>query len=607
LQLLKFTSAKKRMSVVMEKSTKDGKISADGNIYVFIKGADDVVHRLASKESKRYYDENMKDTVDKYCAEGLRTLLLGYAVYSKDWWEKNWMKRFEENLSDDALEALEIEFDEAVEYHIVGVTAVEDKLQDHVPETIGNLLDAGIRTWILTGDKKETAINIGYACNLLTPEMKDKNLLHDIDHMNFKEYLRRHEEDLVVNSGNAKNGMIITGRAIESIFECSQAVQDSFVRFALGCHSIVACRLQPSQKARIVRAIKEGTGCITLAIGDGANDEAMIKVANIGVGIAGLEGTTAARASDYAISQFRMLNNLLFVHGRNCYRGTTYLVFYAFYKNMIHIFSFFFFAFYSGFSAQPLYLEWVWQMWNTFFTAFPIFIYVLCDRDVSDEVLLSRPETYSITNGNVDKAALQLSIPIESPWWRFVNDVVDLDAGALFNWRLFRNWVLECILQAAFVLNVIIFAHGSATSFVTDGKTWGLQEASLAIFTSYFILLNFILCFKYSHWTFFHTLFMSITFIGYFMFLSFVNGGTWNYMAGYDWQGMVSYLYGKNVFWALVYLCVCVTSYTSQIPMLIKGLFFTSKLQKYQIFTSKQRRFCTCKPPQCFKLSKLNK
>jgi magnesium-transporting ATPase (P-type) len=524
-------------------------------------------------------------------------------VYTKDWWEKNWAEKFEQNLDDDALEALEIEFDKAVEYHIVGVTAVEDKLQDQVPETIENLLSAGIRTWILTGDKKETAINIGYACNLLTPDMKDNNLIHDIDHINFEEQFNKHGKDgnLMVNSGkDAKHGMVITGQAIDAIFQCDKEMQDSFVRFALNCHSIVACRLQPSQKARIVLAIKEGTGCITLAIGDGANDEAMIRVANIGVGIAGLEGTTAARASDYAISQFRMLNNLLFVHGRNCYRGTSYLVFYAFYKNLIHIFSFFSFAFYSGFSAQPLYLEWAWQMWNTFFTAFPIFVFNLADRDISEDILLSHPETYSITNGNDSKPPLKLAPVIESKFWRFIKESIDLDAGAQFNSWSFRNWVFECLLQAIFVLNTFAYSYSRSTSFSADGKTWGLQEAALGVFTTYFLVMTLILCFKYSHWTFYHTFVIGITVIGYFCWLLFINVGAngFNYMAGYDWGGLVSLLYGDGFFWAMVYMCTCVMLYTSQIPALVRGLFYTSKMHKHQVLTAQNRSFCSFNPPQ---------
>lgn len=75
----------------------------------------------------------------------------------------------------------------------------------------------------------------------------------------------------------------------------------------------------------------------TLAIGDGANDVNMITSAHVGIGISGLEGQQAARASDYAIGQFKYLKNLLFDHGREAYRRNSYLVCYIFYKNVIFV------------------------------------------------------------------------------------------------------------------------------------------------------------------------------------------------------------------------------------------------------------------------------
>lgn len=56
---------------------------------------------------------------------------------------------------------------------LLGATAIEDKLQDGVPETIAKLIQANIKVWVLTGDKTETAINIGYSCRLLTEDMKE--------------------------------------------------------------------------------------------------------------------------------------------------------------------------------------------------------------------------------------------------------------------------------------------------------------------------------------------------------------------------------------------------------------------------------------------------
>lgn len=51
-----------------------------------------------------------------------------------------------------------------VDLDVVGATAIEDKLQDDVPATIADLGKAGVKLWVLTGDKMETAINIGYRC-----------------------------------------------------------------------------------------------------------------------------------------------------------------------------------------------------------------------------------------------------------------------------------------------------------------------------------------------------------------------------------------------------------------------------------------------------------
>lgn len=80
---------------------------------------------------------------------------------------------------------------------------------------------------------------------------------------------------------------------------------------------------------------KERPLVATLAIGDGANDVNMITAAHVGVGIKGLEGAQAARASDYAIGEFKILRRLLFLHGRECYRRNCGLILFNFYKNTL--------------------------------------------------------------------------------------------------------------------------------------------------------------------------------------------------------------------------------------------------------------------------------
>jgi phospholipid-transporting ATPase len=128
----------------------------------------------------------------------------------------------------------------------------------------------------------------------------------------------------------------------------------------------------------MVRAKKKGI--TTLAIGDGANDVNMITSAHVGIGISGLEGQQAARASDYSIGQFRFLKTLLFFHGREAYRRNSYLISYMFYKNTLFVFPIFWFGFYSVFSGVPIYENYLYQLFNLQFTACPIIWFAIFDQ-----------------------------------------------------------------------------------------------------------------------------------------------------------------------------------------------------------------------------------
>lgn len=84
---------------------------------------------------------------------------------------------------------------------LVGVTAIEDKLQDGVPEAIANLQMAGIKIWVLTGDKQETAINIGYSCQLLTDDMADVFIVDGTSKSEVEMQLRKFKESIkIVNT-----------------------------------------------------------------------------------------------------------------------------------------------------------------------------------------------------------------------------------------------------------------------------------------------------------------------------------------------------------------------------------------------------------------------
>mmetsp|Transcript_27630 Transcript_27630/g.20045 ORF Transcript_27630/g.20045 Transcript_27630/m.20045 type:complete len:148 (+) Transcript_27630:2261-2704(+) len=145
--------------------------------------------------------------------------------------------------------------------------------------------------------------------------------------------------------------IIVAGGTLSKI-EANPDFTERFVNIAEKVEIVLACRVSPKQKANIVEMIKKRhPRKVTLSIGDGANDVAMINEAHIGVGIAGKEGMQAARSSDFAISQFSFLKPLLFIHGRECYRRNAFMVCYIFYKNILYVTVEYFFGFASSFSG----------------------------------------------------------------------------------------------------------------------------------------------------------------------------------------------------------------------------------------------------------------
>ena len=234
-----------------------------------------------------------------------------------------------------------------IENHLwlLGGTAIEDRLQEGVPESISLLGQAGIKLWVLTGDKVETAINIGFSCNLLDNDM-DLIILKVTDdriesvEAQLDEKLRifglegsQEELDAAQNDHEPPpptHAIIIDGDTLKLALDDS--IKRKFLLLCRRCRSVLCCRVSPSQKAAVVNMVKTGLDCLTLAIGDGANDVAMIQEAHVGVGIAGVEGRAAVMSSDYAIGQFRFLTRLVLVHGRWSYRRLAETIANFFYK-----------------------------------------------------------------------------------------------------------------------------------------------------------------------------------------------------------------------------------------------------------------------------------
>lgn len=175
-------------------------------------------------------------------------------------------------------------------------------------------------------------------------------------------------------------GVIIEGSAIMQCLD--PEIFPIFWEVVSKSRSVICCRCSPNFKSNIVDFVKKMSGNLTLAIGDGGNDVNMIKSANIGVGIFGKEGHQAAFNSDYAISQFKYLERLLFLHGRYSLLRNSYFINFFFFKNLIFTFPQFWFSIFSGFSGALLWDDWYYLGYNSYLSTLPAAAKMLFDEDI---------------------------------------------------------------------------------------------------------------------------------------------------------------------------------------------------------------------------------
>uniref|UniRef100_A0A452RGG8 Phospholipid-transporting ATPase n=1 Tax=Ursus americanus TaxID=9643 RepID=A0A452RGG8_URSAM len=300
--------------------------------------------------------------------------------------------------------------------NLLGATAIEDKLQQGVPETIALLTLANIKIWVLTGDKQETAVNIGYSCKMLTDDMTEVFVVTGHTVLEVREELRKAREKMMDSPYAVGNGLpcpekcssakltsvleavageyalVINGHSLAHALEADMELE--FLETACACKAVICCRVTPLQKAQVVELVKKHKKAVTLAIGDGANDVSMIKTAHIGVGISGQEGIQAVLASDYSFSQFKFLQRLLLVHGRWSYLRMCKFLCYFFYKNFAFTMVHFWFGFFCGFSAQTVYDQYFITLYNIVYTSLPVLAMGVFDQDVPEQRSMEYPKLY---------------------------------------------------------------------------------------------------------------------------------------------------------------------------------------------------------------------
>ena len=327
LAVCEFNSTRKRMSTIFR--------CPDGKIRIYCKGADTVVLERLAKDNP-IVDVTLQHLED-YATDGLRTLCLAMREISENEY-REWQQVYDRAATTVGGMRAE-ELDKAAEIiehdlYFLGATAIEDRLQDGVPDTIHTLQQAGIKVWVLTGDRQETAINIGMSCKLISEDMT-LLIINEENSTATRDNLQKKLDAVRSQASQGEHdtlALVIDGKSLT--FALEKDMERLFLDLALMCKSVICCRVSPLQKALVVRLVKRHLKKLLLAIGDGANDVSMIQAAHVGVGISGMEGLQAARSADVSIGQFRYLRKLLLVHGAWSYQRISKTILYSFYKNI---------------------------------------------------------------------------------------------------------------------------------------------------------------------------------------------------------------------------------------------------------------------------------
>jgi magnesium-transporting ATPase (P-type) len=409
LHIIPFSSTRKRMGIIVrDRQT--------GVLSFMVKGADSVMAPMLVE--REWLDEE----AGNMAREGLRTLAVAAKALSPEVYE-HFARDYEAARASmthrvEAMASVVTRYLEC-DLELLAVTGVEDRLQHNVRGTLETLRNAGIRVWMLTGDKEETARCIAASARLVTSE----SMLHSLSaptaagvRASLSQLLRKSPEEMPP--------IIVEGATLQIILD---SMRDEFALCAVHAPAVVCCRCSPTQKADVVMLLRAATGKQIAAIGDGGNDVAMIQAADVGLGIVGKEGKQASLASDFSIRQFSFLSRLLLWHGRNSYKRSARLGQFVIHRGLS--ISFLQAAFSAVFQYAPvsIFNGWLLGGYSTIYTALPVFSLVM-DEDVPETAAFQYPELYA-----------------------------DLQKGRALSSRTFFEWVLISLYQGAAIMLAAVF------------------------------------------------------------------------------------------------------------------------------------------------------
>jgi len=380
-----------------------------GMIFFFMKGADVIMKKIV--EASDWLDEEC----DRLAREGLRTLVFGQKVFTEEEYEEfaEAFKQAETSLEDREAKVERVIVSIEAGLKLLGLTGVEDKLQFQVQETLEALRNAGIKIWMLTGDKRETATCIAISSKLVgrTQEIFQ---LEATNLAEAKASLAAYQAQLA----SAETALIVDGGSLEFFFK---HLEQEFFLATQHSPSVVCCRCAPDQKAQVVKMIKQYTKKQTAAIGDGGNDVSMIQAADVGIGIVGKEGRQASLASDFSVDQFSHISTLFLWHGRNSYHRSAVLSHFIIHRGSILTFTQAILSSIFYISPVTFYTGMLLFGYSVWYTSAPIFA-LITDEDASKENVHEFPELYT-----------------------------DLRKGRALSFKTFMIWMLLSLYQASII------------------------------------------------------------------------------------------------------------------------------------------------------------
>eukprot|EP00597_Dinobryon_sp_UTEXLB2267_P003568 CAMPEP_0170078792 /NCGR_PEP_ID=MMETSP0019_2-20121128/15333_1 /TAXON_ID=98059 /ORGANISM="Dinobryon sp., Strain UTEXLB2267" /LENGTH=1265 /DNA_ID=CAMNT_0010291923 /DNA_START=401 /DNA_END=4198 /DNA_ORIENTATION=+ len=475
LAVNEFDSDRKMMSVLIRLPRGTDKT---GGLLLLCKGADSSVLAMCNSGSDSVgghsspFREQCEQHIQTYACSGLRTLVVACRYMSEQECEQ-WLPTYQAAKSSiNQRTELLAQCARAVEkdFMLLGAVGIEDELQEGVPEAIAVLREAGLNVWMITGDKAETALAIAHKCNLVDADENERDdgdreeenntnrpgkqqleRMVNLSGESLRQRVMALHAQLVLQPGEREsqsgrrgvntstspgswlgwtatqrppaasgltNGreiaLMVDGISLEGLW-LNADLRRRFVQCVQVIPTVLACRVSPLQKAALVRMIKTAPGHpITLAIGDGANDVGMIHESRVGVGICGKEGRHAANSADFAISQFRFLVGLLFLHGRYNYIRCSKLVLYSFFKNLLLVSVLFYYCTYSGFSGTVPLDTLVFSGYN-FYLGLPILAVSSLDLDIPRDSVMRYPRL-AYSTGRLGK---MLNIKNMAKWCLF--------------------------------------------------------------------------------------------------------------------------------------------------------------------------------------------